>query len=161
MLRMSKLADYGTVIMTYMAHEPERVRSALEISVAVGLELPTVSKILKSLVHAKLLLSLRGVRGGYMLAHEPGDISLAEIIDAIEGYPMGLTECSSVPGVCSREALCTVRSKWRTISETIHGILGRMTLAELARPLPQAIDISAIHHHAVSCKGGELENERR
>ena len=148
MLRMSKLADYGTVVMTYLAQEPERVQSALEISSAVGLELPTVSKLLKMLSHGKLLVSQRGSKGGYMLARNPRGISLAEIIDAIEGYPMGLTECSSVHGLCTRESSCSVRTNWQRISQVIRDTLRQVTLADLARPLPQTIDIGTIHHVA-------------
>ena len=146
MLRMSKLADYGTVVMTYLAQEPGRSRSAPEISGAVGLELPTVSKLLKLLAHASLLTSLRGAKGGYMLAQRPEEISVADIIDAIEGYPMGFTECSSVPGLCTRELSCSVRANWQRISLAIREILERVTLAELAQPLPQTIDLEHMRH---------------
>lgn len=139
MLRMSKLADYGTVVMTYLARTPEQARSASEISAGVGLGLPTVSKLLKLLVRANLLVSRRGVRGGYMLALSPEQISVAGIIDAIENYPMGLTECSSVPGLCSMELQCSIRSNWQRISQTIRAVLKDVTLAELAQPLPQAV----------------------
>lgn len=137
---MSRLADYGTVVMTFLAREPERVCSALEISTAVGLELPTVSKILKTLLRANLLLSRRGAGGGYMLAMAPDKISVAGIIDAIEGYPMGLTECSSVPGLCARESACAVRGNWQRVSRIVRATLEQVTLAELARPVPQAVD---------------------
>lgn len=139
MLRMSKLADYGTVVMTYIARKPDRMLSSTEISDAVGLELPTVSKLLKLLLHAGLLTSQRGSRGGYGLSRDPLQISVADIIDAIEGYPMGFTECSSVPGLCTRELSCAVRANWQRISRSIRDILERVTLAELAQPEPQAI----------------------
>lgn len=140
MLRMSKLADYGTVVMSHMAREPEKVCSAMEISLAVGLELPTVSKILKSLLRAELVLSQRGVRGGYRLAAPPDGISVARIVDAIEGYPMGLTECSSIPGLCSRESACAVRNNWQRVSNIVRTTLENLTLADLAGPPPQAAD---------------------
>lgn len=146
MLRMSKLADYGTVVMTYMAQQPACVRSAPEIAMAVGLELPTVSKILKSLVRANLLLSQRGTKGGYMLAHEPGAISVADIIDSIEGYPMGLTECSSIPGLCTRETTCHVRTSWQRISQAIHLSLQQVTLEQLARPQQQVVEMKGVRH---------------
>lgn len=139
MLRMSKLADYGTVVMAFMAQEPDRVRSAPEISLATGLELPTVSKILKHLLRAHLLLSQRGARGGYRLSVEPDGISVAEIIDAIEGYPMGLTECSSAPGLCTHESTCAVRSNWQRVSRIMRAMLEQMSLAELANPPPHII----------------------
>lgn len=149
MLRMSKLADYGTVVMTYMAQQPGRVHSAPEIAMAIGLELPTVSKLLKRLVRGQMLLSQRGIKGGYMLAQEPSAISVADIIDSIEGYPMGLTECSSIPGLCTREATCHVRTSWQRISQAIHLSLQKVTLADLAEltlPPPQVVEMKGVRH---------------
>lgn len=140
MLRMSKLADYGTVVMTYIAQQPERVLNAGNIAIAVGLELPTVSKLLKLLTHAGLLVSRRGAAGGYVLARPPQQISVADIIDAIEGVPIGLTECSSIPGLCTHEPACAVRANWQRISQSIRDILVGVSLAELALPLTQTID---------------------
>ena len=85
MLRMSKLADYGTVVMTAIAREPDRIHSAADVAVHTGLALPTVSKILKTLAHEGLLVSLRGAKGGYMLLRAPQEISVAEVIGAIGG----------------------------------------------------------------------------
>ncbi|HSI22598.1 MAG TPA: SUF system Fe-S cluster assembly regulator [Methylophilaceae bacterium] len=139
MLRMSKLADYGTVVMTYIARQPERLISAGEIAHAVGLEQPTVSKLLKLMTHAGLLVSRRGAAGGYSLSRPSQRISMADIIDAIEGSPMGLTECSSVPGLCTRESTCSVRANWQRISQSIRGILAEITLDDLLLPETQAI----------------------
>lgn len=139
MLRMSKLADYGTVVMSYIAKQPERLISAGEIAHAIGLEQPTVSKLLKLMTHAGLLVSRRGAMGGYSLSRPPQRISVADIIDAIEGAPMGLTECSSMPGLCARESTCSVRANWQRISLSIRGILADVTLNDLLLPEPQAI----------------------
>ncbi len=151
MLRISKLADYGTVVMTYMAGSPQRVLSAQEISLAIGLELPTVSKILKMLAREKLLLSQRGVRGGYLLARPAADISVAEIIDAMESRPRGLTECCSVAGLCRHEPVCEVRANWQRISQMVHEVLQGIRLTELSRPperLPETnIEAGAVHRH--------------
>jgi FeS assembly SUF system regulator len=157
MLRMSKLSDYGTVVMAYIAQRPGRVLSTQEISTSVGLELPTVSKLLKSLVRTNLLLSQRGPKGGYRLARDPETISAADIIDSIEGYPMGLTECSSVPGLCSRESSCSVRTNWQRISLTIREILQRVTLADLARPLPPAIKLERFPQVDIAPRETETE----
>lgn len=145
MLHMSKLTDYGAVIMTYMACGPRRVLSAQEVALAIGLELPTVSKVLKILTHGKLLRSQRGSRGGYALARTPEEISVAEIIDIMEGSPMGLTECSSSPGLCTRESVCAVRANWQQISRVIRAVLGRITLEELSRPTLPNIDVQNIN----------------
>ena len=139
MLRMSKLADYGTVVMTYIAKQPEHLISAAEISHAVGLEQPTVSKLLKLMTHAGLLVSRRGATGGYSLSRPAQRISVADIIDAIEGSPMGLTECSSIPGLCTRESTCSVRANWQRINQSIRSILAEVTLDDLLLPEPQAI----------------------
>jgi FeS assembly SUF system regulator len=151
MLRISKLADYGTVVMTYMAGSPQRVLSAQEIALAVGLELPTVSKILKMLAREKLLLSQRGVKGGYLLARPAADISVAEIIDALESRPSGLTECSSATGLCRHESVCAVRSNWQRISKMVHEALQDIRLTELSRPPEQIlethIEAGAVHRH--------------
>lgn len=147
MLRMSKLADYATVVMTLMAQAPDEARSAPGIAAAVDLELPTVSKILKKMVRTGLLLSQRGPKGGYRLARRPEAISVADIICAIEGMPLGLTECSSMSGLCSREARCAVRTNWQRISDEIRRSLERVTLAELAQeaPLPVAVPARISH----------------
>ncbi len=95
MIRLSKLTDYGLVLMSYAARNKGRtVHTARELSLESGLPLPTVSKLLKLLLQAGFLVSHRGTNGGYSLAREPEDISVAEIIAALEG-PIALTECST------------------------------------------------------------------
>lgn len=155
MLRISKLADYGTVVMAYMADAPQRVLSAQEIAWAIGLELPTVSKILKMLAREKLLLSQRGVKGGYLLARPAEAISIAEIIDALESRPSGLTECSSATGLCRHESVCAVRSNWQRISKMVHEALQDIRLTELSRP-PEHIIEPNIKAGAVYRHKGEL-----
>ena len=140
MLRMSKLADYGTVVMTCIAQNQGHTLNAGAIALATGLEQPTVRKLLKLLTRAGVLVSRRGVMGGYGLSRSSQQISVADIIDAIEGTPMGLTECSSMPGLCTRELSCSVRTNWQRISRSIRDILEKVSLAELAQPAPQAID---------------------
>ena len=157
MLRISKLADYATVVMTLMAQAPTQVRNAPEIAAAVGLELPTVSKILKSLVRTGLLLSQRGPKGGYKLVRQPEAISVADIIDAIEGYPMGLTECSSIIGLCSRESSCAVRTNWQRISREIRLNLERISLAELAQPVTQPVAVQAVEFENHPAHGKQRE----
>src|SRR3569623_983204 len=104
MLRVGKLTDYGTVVMTYLARDARGLHSANEIAAELGLALPTVSKLLKALVQNGLLASHRGVKGGYSLAMAPEDISVARIIAAIEG-PIALTECSDAAGESDRLSL--------------------------------------------------------
>jgi FeS assembly SUF system regulator len=134
MLRISKLADYATVVMSFMAHRPLDTYSAAKISERLDIGQPTVSKILKLLAHGNLLTAQRGVNGGYTLSRTPDGISLAEIIDAIEGIPLGLTECSSLPGMCTQESGCAIRGNWQRISMVIRRALEGVTLADMVRP---------------------------
>ena len=100
-----------------------------------GLPLPMVSKILKALARAGILLSHRGAKGGYSLARPADEISAAEMITALEG-PIGLTECTVHPGQCVQEASCHVREPWQRINAVVRDALRDVTLAELARPSP-------------------------
>jgi FeS assembly SUF system regulator len=143
MLRMSKLADYGTVVMTAMAREPERIQSAANVALRTGVAAPTVSKVLKRLAREGLIVSVRGAKGGYMLPRSPAQISVAEIIYAMEGS-IGMTECSSVPGLCTQESSCTVRGNWQRINQIVLKTLQEMTLDQMTGPVPQTVDIGAI-----------------
>lgn len=134
MLRMSKLTDYGTIVMTYLARESDRLHAASEIAVEIQVAAPTVSKILKTLTREGLVISHRGVKGGYSLARAASAISMVEIIDALEG-PVGLTECGSNPGVCAQEESCSVRANWQHINNAVRQALAGVTLAQMAQPV--------------------------
>jgi len=133
MLRVSKLTDYATVVMTVLAEVPDAVHSAQGIAERARLELPTVAKVLKLLAQAALVDSFRGARGGYKLARAARAISVAEIVAAIEG-PFGMTECSVHKGLCDYEPHCGVRGNWRKISLAIETALKSVTLADMATP---------------------------
>ena len=128
--------------MTAFARQPQRLHSANEIAAELGLALPTVSKVLKALVQYGLLVSHRGAKGGYSLAAAPEEISVAQIIAAIEG-PIALTECSDTAGLCGQEPQCSVRGNWQRINSAVRDALERVTLAELARPMAQPLRFSA------------------
>ena len=132
MIRLSRISDYGIVLMACLAEQPaESQLSAREIAERTQLPLPVVSKILKSLTREGLLLSQRGPHGGYSLARRPDDINVVEMITALEG-PIGLTECTMHPGHCVQEASCHVRKPWQQINHVVRSALARVTLAELA-----------------------------
>ena len=133
MLRVSRLTDYATVVMTCIAAHPEDVLSAVQIADETRLELPTVSKLLKALGHASLVESFRGVNGGYRLARAATDISLADIVEALEG-PIGMTECSLAEGQCDREAQCGVRGSWQRVNSVLDRALREVSLAEMLKP---------------------------
>ena len=133
MLRVSRLTDYATVVMTTIAAQPDAVLSTTQIAEAAHLELPTVSKLLKSLGQAGLVNSFRGVNGGYRLARPAQAISLAQIVEAMEG-PIGVTECSVAAGQCEREAHCGVRHSWQQVSGVVGGALRAVSLADMLQP---------------------------
>ncbi len=136
MLRISKLTDYGTLVLAQLPASGEGLASAGQVAAATHLSQPTVSKLLKALAHAGLVVSERGSHGGYALARPDDEISAAEIIDAIEG-PVAITECSSAVSRCRLEPTCQVGSGWQGISLSIRRALTEVSLADLqTRGLP-------------------------
>jgi FeS assembly SUF system regulator len=138
MIRMTRLTDYGIVLLTHIARDSELfTRNARDLAAAAHLPLPTVSKVLKLLACKELLVTHRGMKGGFRLARRPEEISVAEIINALEG-PVAITECSfSAPGRCQLERLCPVASNWQKINQVVREALENITLAEMTRPHPQ------------------------
>jgi len=143
MIRIAKLTDYAIVLLTYFAGEPDQpVHNARDLAEMAHVPLPTVSKILKALLRGDLLVSQRGVNGGYRLARAPKDISVAEIIGAIEG-PIAMTECSAMPsGLCDLEPVCPVGSNWQKINQVVGRALQDLTLADMTHPLPSRVRTS-------------------
>lgn len=133
MIRITKQADYGIVLLTYIAAEPSgRSWNARDLSQVSHLPLPMVGKILKALVRKALLVSHRGVKGGYNLARPAGDITVADIVAALDG-PIAMTACAAHPGDCELEANCPASSNWNRISVAIRTALEGITLAEMSR----------------------------
>jgi FeS assembly SUF system regulator len=130
-LRISKLADYGTVLMTYLAKHQANLHTAKTIASNTQITLPMVSKILKQLTQAGLLTSARGAQGGYSLAKTPHDINVMQIISALDGN-MALTDCSSSVSGCSLELICAISHNWRLINQVVSNALTTISLAELA-----------------------------
>lgn len=137
MFRISRIADYGIVVMARLAglweSDEESSHNARELAERTRLPAPVVSKILKSLTRAGLLESMRGAKGGYRLARDPEQISVIEMIDALEG-PVSITACSVEPGACEHEPSCGLPGPWQRINAAIAGALRGVTLADLARP---------------------------
>ena len=135
MLRISKLTDYAILVMVELARARAdahgRVLSAASLAERAGIELPTASKVLKLLTGAGLVQSYRGPAGGYAVQQAAADISVADIIAAIEG-PIAMTECSVHEGLCSVEANCHARENWQRISRAVAGALQQVSLAEMA-----------------------------
>lgn len=130
MLRISRLTDYGTVLLAHLAAHQATVCSASDVAQATGIALPTVSKLLKLLARAGLVTSTRGASGGYRLARAPQEISAADVIDALEG-PVSITECSASDGDCEHESVCSVGGAWQRINVAIRRALRDVTLNDL------------------------------
>jgi FeS assembly SUF system regulator len=140
MIRITKQTDYGIVLLTHLAAHAERQFNAPDLAAEANLPLPMVSKILKLLAREGVLASHRGVKGGYSLARLPEEISMADVIAALEG-PIALTECIQVQGDCSHEPICRVRSNWQRINAAVREALEGITLAEMTHPLPQLVTL--------------------
>ncbi len=134
MLRISKLTDYGTLILVHLASvAPNKPCPASEIAAGTGLALPTVQKVLKKLARGKLVVSSRGADGGYRLAREPDAIDAAEILDVLEG-PLAITECSHDDSHCELESNCQVGGAWQKISRAIRAAMTEIRLSDLRNP---------------------------
>ena len=136
MLRVTKLTDYATLVLTVLAARPGEVLSATELADRASLEVPTVAKLLKPLAQAQLVSAFRGSNGGYRLARDAANISLVEIVEAMEG-PLGMTECSLHDGACGIEHSCGVRANWRRINDVVADALRGVTLAQMLAPPPR------------------------
>jgi FeS assembly SUF system regulator len=143
MLRIAKLTDYATGLMTQLARSPDRRVSAQQLAQELGLPLPTVAVLLKRLGHAGLVRSVRGMGGGYGLARTPQGITVAEVIAAIEG-PVALTECALGVGNCTLEAGCATRANWQLISHAVLVALESVSLADMAAPAARSVPFPAL-----------------
>jgi FeS assembly SUF system regulator len=134
MIRLSRITDYGILLMAHLAACRDGApHNAREVAAETRLPLPVVSKVLKSLARAGLLVSQRGAKGGYALARAPEAITVPEMVAALEG-PIALTACAQHPGSCAQEAACHVREPWQRISSVVQDALARITLADLVSP---------------------------
>ena len=132
MLRITRLTDYGIVLLTQFASKAEKsILNARELSTETGIPLPTVSKVLKTLAHSELLETHRGIKGGFHLARPASEITVADMVCSLEG-PIAMTECGGhEEGSCEMESLCVVRDKWKKINEAVIAALKDVSLADL------------------------------
>jgi len=133
-MRLTHLADYAVVMMTAAARRGDAVRvSAAELAQDTGVPLPTAQKLMGQLASAGLLSSVRGVGGGFMLARPVTDISLADIVEAVEG-PIAMTMCSGSEEAseCALDAHCQVKPHMGIVSNAVRGALGAVSLQSLA-----------------------------
>jgi FeS assembly SUF system regulator len=135
-MRLSHLADYAVVLMTAAARRAAGERlSATELSIETGVPLPTAQKLMGQLAGAGLLHSARGAAGGFSLARPAGEISLADIVEAVEG-PIAMTVCSGHegPSECALDAHCRVKPHMGVVGSAVRGALGAVSLTSLCGP---------------------------
>jgi FeS assembly SUF system regulator len=128
---MGKLTDYATVVLASLAQDPSRHRAAAELADRTRISRPTVSKVLKGLQRAGLVISCRGAQGGYQLARRPEYITAKQILDVFEG-PIAITECSGAASRCGIERQCRVGGAWQKVNSAIRRALDDVTLRQLA-----------------------------
>lgn len=138
---MNKLTDYGVVLLTRLAAAPEGGVNARELARETRIPLPTVGKLLKLLVKEGILVSHRGTKGGYALSRPCDQITIAEIIRALEG-PIAVTDCGE--STCELETGCPTRPHWLVVNRTILGALQNLTLREMTGPVRPQLPLPAL-----------------
>ena len=151
MLRLSKKSYYALIAMKHLAVRGDRgpaSSSAREIAELYDIPIELMAKVLQRLVRRGLLASQQGTRGGYLLARLPTQISVADVIQAIDG-PVTVTACSTEEGQCEQFSKCNVRDPLWRVRERILTALGECTIAELAAdvPPPPAPRAAVLHTH--------------
>ena len=132
-MRLSHLADYAVVLMTAAARRPAGARlSATELSGETSVPLPTAQKLMGQLASCGLLSSVRGAGGGFALSKAAAEISLADIVEAVEG-PIAMTACSEGRTDCALDAHCRVKPHMGVVGTAVRGALGAVSLTELAQ----------------------------
>lgn len=133
MLRITKFTDYGFLMLAHMANSHEPLHNARDLSGACHIPLPMASKILKMLAREGVLVSHRGIKGGYSLSRSPERITVADIVGALEG-PIALTEClDETTTQCALEFHCPLKTNWDRINQVIKEALTKITLKEMAQ----------------------------
>ena len=149
MLRLSKKADYALIAMKHLALRSDRgSSSAREIAEQYDIPIELMAKVLQRLVRTGLLVSTQGTRGGYTLSRPSSSVSVADVIQAIDG-PLTVTACSSENNDCEQYAKCNVRDPLWRVRERILTALGECTIAQLASdpPTPMPMHAAVLHTH--------------
>lgn len=131
MFKLNRLTDYAVVVMSQMSRAPDELWTTPKIAQETGVPLPTAAKLLNALAHGNLITSHRGAAGGYTLNRPAEAISVAEIIQALEG-PIALTACvDGASGGCEVETFCPMRGNWDKVNKAIRGALSQVSLADM------------------------------
>lgn len=132
MIRISKMTDYALVILAFLSKEPHQFVQASDVALNTHVNKPTAAKVLKALARNGMLASFRGVNGGYKLTRMPEDISVAEVIQILEG-PMAIMECTLGKGHCNIYDSCEMNTSWHKINHVIIKALDTVKLSDLRR----------------------------
>lgn len=134
MFRLSKGTDYGIRILAHLAKDDVgTTHNAREVAEDLQLPVPMASKVMKSLARAGVLESHRGVKGGFSLSRPPSELSVADMIAALEG-PVAMTECQMGVSSCQHEGVCSVQEPWSVINRSVQNTLSMITLSDLINP---------------------------
>ena len=155
-MRLTHLADYAVVIMTAAARREAGARlSASELAQETGVPLPTTQKLMGRLAAEGLLTSARGVSGGFALARPAEAITLADIVEAVEG-PIAMTVCSGHegPSDCALDAHCKVKPHMGVVGNAVRGALGAVSLADLCAPAEAGAQYSSAKEHLAPAFAG-------
>lgn len=134
MIRVSRLTDYAILLLAHLSRS-DKTLTAQELAQRSLVPSPTVSKLCKELSKAGLVVSYRGRRGGYGLARPADQITVAQIVEALEG-PIALTECSQGAQSCELSDTCLAKASWDPVTRAIHGALSSLALSSIAPPCP-------------------------
>ena len=134
MLRLNRLTDYAIVVLGALAHRQGQTVATVQLAELTGIAQPTVAKVAKTLVSASLVETQRGVHGGYRLARSAADISLVDIVEAMEG-PIAVNDCvEGAQDPCAVINCCFMSSSWNRVNHAIRNALDDVTLQELIDP---------------------------
>ena len=142
MIRLNKLTDYAVVVMTELAQAGPKI-AAGPLSARTSIPQPTVAKLLKNLSHHGLIVAHRGRAGGYGLSRSPDEITVAEIIEAVEG-PLAVAACvEGTADDCGFVKTCPMQGRWDKVNTVIRQALEGLSLSDMTEPLPPTYDFLA------------------
>lgn len=130
MIRIAKLTEYAMLVLSQLAKEPDSTLSAAYLAELLNLSAPTVSKILKMLSEAEMVQSVRGSDGGYHLIKKASNISVADVIIAMEGS-LAMTECCETSGLCHLDSACAMQANWKRINQEIRAVLANYSVIDI------------------------------
>ena len=148
MLKISKLADYATLVLQRLSLSAKESCSAADLAEQSNIAYPTVCKVLKQLAEAGLVQSQRGVRGGYSMTQSAQSVTLYDIVTAIDGE-IALTECSSLAGDCVHSDYCDLSQNWQLVSRLLVTVLKAVTLTEMAQSFDMAQLLQSVQLQAL------------